>query len=81
MFKILLEVETPPPPWGRPWVKSTYLPRWGFIKLKKTFGKQSFRYLSKIKFDEKNFSQKPPPPPKKFKKMTKYSFICKFFTR
>ena len=63
MFKILLEVETPPP-WGRPWVKSTYLPRWGFIKLKKTFGKQSFRYLFKIKFGQKNFTPKPPPSAK-----------------
>ena len=57
---------------------------WGLelnFKLKKTFGKQSFWYLSKIKFGQKNFSQKPPPPPKNIKKMSKYSFFCKFFTR
>ena len=50
------------------------------FKLKKTFGKESFMYLSKIKFGKKNFP-KTTPVPKKFKKMTKYSFFCKFLTR
>ena len=36
----------------------------GVSKLKKTFGKQSFRYLSKIKCGQKHFSPKPPLPPK-----------------
>ena len=40
---------------------------WRF-KLKKTFGKQSFRYLSKIKFGQKNFSPKPPLSTKNPKK-------------
>ena len=35
---------------------------------KKTFGNQSFRYLSNIKVGQKNFSQKPPPSPKNSKK-------------
>ena len=40
---------------------------WSF-KLNKTFGKQSFRYLSKIEFGQKNFSQNRPRPQKTEKK-------------
>ena len=39
---------------------------WGF-KLKKTFGKQSFRYLFKIKFGQKIFPQNHPRPQKAIK--------------
>ena len=50
------------------------------FQIEEKFGKQSFKYLSKMKFGQKNFSPKPFPP-QKIQKMTKYLFFCKFFTR
>ena len=38
------------------------------FQIEEKFWKQSFRYLSKIKFGRKMFSLKPPPSPKNSKK-------------
>ena len=48
-------------------------------KLKKTFKKQSFRYLSKIKFGQKKFSPTPPPFLKNKKKVSTH-FLQIFYS-
>ena len=51
------------------------------FKFKKTFGKKSFRYLSKINFGQENFSQKLLPSPKKLKKRLSTYFLHIFFVK